>query len=232
VQAKNLGFAIQASALGKQSSKDLIEPIMANAGRPRAHGSGEHGAWKRMNALIDIGGQRFGRLAVVKRVRVKDKSSEGAMWLCRCDCGARSIVRGYELRSGRTISCGCHGRQTGLVNITHGDLRHYKMTAEYVAWRAMLARCNNPGSYGFRWYGAKGIAICKEWRTNFSAFLADMGRKPEAHFVLGRLDKEGDYEPNNCVWMDKKTARWPGKSRRAHVAATGSSQRSRVRRPK
>jgi hypothetical protein len=183
-----------------------------------------------MNALIDISGQRFGRLTVVKRVPQRDTSTGVTMWLCRCDCGGKSIVRGSSLRTGRTVSCGCHGRQTGLVNITHGDLRHYKMTPEYVAWRAMLARCDNPEAYAFRWYGAKGIDICETWRTDFSAFLADMGRKPQPHLVLGRLDKDGDYEPDNCVWMEQKRARWPRKSRPGPPAATKPSKPSRVRR--
>jgi hypothetical protein len=187
-----------------------------------------------MNALIDINGQRFGRLAVVKRARQKYKSGGAAMWSCSCDCGGRSIVRGSDLRSGRTVSCGYHGSQIGFANVTHGDLRHYKMTPEYVAWRGMLARCDNPGNDAFPWYGGRGIDICEKWRADFGAFLADMGRKPQPHFVLGRLDKEGDYEPDNCAWMEKKRARWPGESRSEQPATTHSSKpkSSRVRRSK
>jgi hypothetical protein len=137
------------------------------------------------------------------------------MWSCTCDCGARSTVRGSDLRSASIVSCGCRGRETGLVNITHGDLRHYKRTREYAVWRGMLTRCNNPKSEAFMWYGARGIDVCEKWRADFGAFLADMGRKPQPHLVLGRLDKDGDYEPENCAWMERKRARWPDKSTQA-----------------
>jgi hypothetical protein len=186
-----------------------------------------------MNALIDISGQRFGRLTVAKRAARKFRSSGEAKWVCKCDCGARSIVGGSDLRSGRIVSCGCHGRQTGLVNITHGDLRHYKMTPEYVAWRSMLARCNNPDNDAFQWYGAKGIGVCEKWRTDFGAFLADVGRKPKPNLVLGRLDKDGDYEADNCAWMEKKKARWPHKpSAPAPETRSSRPKASHVRRAK
>jgi hypothetical protein len=186
-----------------------------------------------MNALIDISGQRFGRLKVVQRAPKKRTSGGGAKWVCNCDCGARSIVGGSDLRSGRIVSCGCHGRQTGLINITHGDLRHYKKTPEYVAWRTMLARCNNPGNDAFQWYGAKGIGVCEKWRSDFAAFLADLGRKPNPNLVLGRIDKDGDYEPDNCVWMEKKTARWPHKPPSGPPDTHSSRPKtSRVRQPR
>jgi hypothetical protein len=184
-----------------------------------------------MAPLIDLHGQHFGHLTVVKRARSKYSNGE-ALWSCTCDCGARSIVRGSDLRSRRVVSCGCHGRKTGLVNITHGDLRHYKRTQEYVAWCGMFARCDNPGNDAFPWYGARGIDICETWRADFGAFLADMGRKPQPHLVLGRLDKNGDYEPDNCAWMDRKRARWPGKSSPVQRLAAHPSKRrsSRARR--
>ena len=63
----------------------------------------------------------------------------------------------------------------------------------------MFARCDNPANAAFPWYGGKGIDICEKWRADFGAFLADMGRKPQPHLVLGRFDKDGDYEPDNCA---------------------------------
>jgi hypothetical protein len=157
-----------------------------------------------MVALIDISGRRFGRLKVLKRAHpAKNGGSPVAMWLCRCDCGTKTIVRGSSLRNGRTVSCGCYGRQTGLVNTTHGHLKHYRSTPEYNAWRTMLAHCYSPANDKYRWYGAKGIAVCDRWRTKFATFLADMGPKPAPHMILSRLDKEGDYEPQNCEWAER-----------------------------
>jgi hypothetical protein len=54
---------------------------------------------------IDLTGQWFGRLEVVGRA---DAAGAGrAVWLCRCRCGGEANVMGHNLRTGRTVSCGC-----------------------------------------------------------------------------------------------------------------------------
>ena len=53
---------------------------------------------------VDIKGQKFGRLTVLRRMKSKSNS---ARWLCRCECGEYAIVMGRNLRSGHTRSCGC-----------------------------------------------------------------------------------------------------------------------------
>lgn len=58
-----------------------------------------------MNPLIDITGQRFGRLKVI-RYFGKDIHGQG-LWYCECDCGKSIVTRGSSLRFGRTKSCGC-----------------------------------------------------------------------------------------------------------------------------
>jgi hypothetical protein len=159
-----------------------------------------------MVAVIDMAGLRFGRLKVMKRAKPSESGgSQVAMWLCRCDCGTKTIVRGSSLRNGRTVSCGCHGRQTGTVNTTHGHLKDYRSTPEYNAWRGILARCYYRKNDKFPWYGGKGIGVCDRWRSDFAAFLSDVGHKPAAHLILGRKDKEGDYEPDNCAWTERRT---------------------------
>ena len=57
-----------------------------------------------MAKIIDLTGQRFGKLVVIKRVPNKNKRT---MWLCKCDCGNEVEVRSDQLRGGITNSCGC-----------------------------------------------------------------------------------------------------------------------------
>lgn len=60
-----------------------------------------------MGNLIDLTGQSFGRLKVIKRAS-KHKSSDGhAYWICLCTCGNITEVRGSLLRTKKTKSCGC-----------------------------------------------------------------------------------------------------------------------------
>jgi len=53
---------------------------------------------------IDLSGGRYGRLTVLC---YQDRGRQGHRWLCMCDCGGLSIVRGKDLRAGTTTSCGC-----------------------------------------------------------------------------------------------------------------------------
>lgn len=56
--------------------------------------------------LIDLTGQRFGKLTVIKRVE-NAKDSNIPRWLCRCDCGKETVVYANSLREKMTRSCGC-----------------------------------------------------------------------------------------------------------------------------
>jgi len=58
--------------------------------------------------VINLTGKRFGKLAVIKKVKppMHLKSRGDTFWECLCDCGNKTIVRGYSLRN-KTKSCGC-----------------------------------------------------------------------------------------------------------------------------
>ena len=54
--------------------------------------------------MIDLNGQRFGRLTAI----LPSFSSKGHMyWLCKCDCGHLTTVVMTNLKAGLTKSCGC-----------------------------------------------------------------------------------------------------------------------------
>ena len=53
---------------------------------------------------IDLTGQKFGKLTVIKRVENKGIQP---CWLCKCECGNEKVIRGSNLKSGTTMSCGC-----------------------------------------------------------------------------------------------------------------------------
>lgn len=102
-----------------------------------------------MSRLIDLTGQRFGRLTVVKRVGTKNGSPT---WLCSCDCGNEKIVIGRNLKSRNTTSCGCYSSQTeyngkfeNLMGQTFGKLTVIEQTERKsgkIAWRCQCS-CGN-----------------------------------------------------------------------------------------
>ncbi len=60
-----------------------------------------------MSKVVDMTGQRYGKLIVLERAE-NDKHGK-AQWLCQCDCGSSpKIINGAALRRGLTISCGCN----------------------------------------------------------------------------------------------------------------------------
>ena len=58
-----------------------------------------------MSNFIDLTGQKFGRLTVIRKA--KNPSEAHIKWLCECECGNFITTRGTSLRSGITKSCGC-----------------------------------------------------------------------------------------------------------------------------
>lgn len=150
-----------------------------------------------MSAVVTAGmvGERFGQLVVVAR----HGSHWGqATWHAICDCGKHRIATGKHLRTGHVMSCGC-AKNDGRSFRSHGSSK----TAEYSIWAAMRQRCSNPNDKDWKHYGGRGIMVCERWRSSFEPFFADMGQKPPG-YSIERLDVNGHYEPDNCIWMDRR----------------------------
>lgn len=93
-----------------------------------------------MSRLVDLTGQRIGRLVVLGKDKCNSRGR--AMWECRCDCGKEIIVRGDALRSGKTKSCGCLQRErTSLVS----KARTTDLTGQKFGRLLVLERAENSG---------------------------------------------------------------------------------------
>lgn len=152
--------------------------------------------------VVDIAGQRFGRLTVVALAGLGGNGKH-ARWTCRCDCGGETCVAGQHLRRGNVRSCGCLAREVGERNRDVATKHGMVGTVEYQAWRNMISRCEQPSSHGFANYGGRGIVVCSEWRHDFAAFYAHIGPRPSPRHSVDRIDNEGDYEPGNVRWATR-----------------------------
>lgn len=156
-----------------------------------------------MPGFIDLTGQKFGRLTVIREISKEKRSRR--KWLCKCDCKNNNevIVRGDSLRGGSTRSCGCLQPEiASAINTKHSHASNGKRTKTHNSWHMMIQRCTNPNYNRYKDYGGRGIAICEEW-LEFSNFLKDMGKRPPG-YTLERRGNERGYCPENCYWATRK----------------------------
>lgn len=87
-----------------------------------------------MSRLIDLTGQRFGRLTVVERVEdwIYPSGKPRPQWLCHCDCGNDIIVKSHRLLNRETKSCGCLIIDTAkTMGLNNKKYNHYDLSGEY-----------------------------------------------------------------------------------------------------
>ena len=150
-----------------------------------------------MSKLIDVTGKKFNMLTVVERL--ENTSDGGSVWLCRCECGTLTKVRGKNLKNGAVKSCGCLKNKP--TTQTHGMSK----TSIYKIWAGMKSRCSYEKSCSFSRYGGRGIKVCDEWKNSFESFYTwslDNGYKKG--LSIERVNNNGDYCPENCKWVSQK----------------------------
>lgn len=139
-----------------------------------------------MAKLINMTGLNFGKLTVIERDNTI--SNKKPYWICKCECGNTVSIMGDSLRRYKTTSCGCN--------------KHNKSnTRLYNIWSKMKSRCSNLNDSKYKYYGAKGITICKEWNDFNNFYSWSINNDYDDTLTLDRINVYSNYEPSNCRWI-------------------------------
>jgi hypothetical protein len=149
-----------------------------------------------MGKKLDLTGQKFNRLTAIKPTGLCAKKRQ-VLWEFLCECGNTIEAKGSAVKDGSKKSCGCLVKE---IKIKHGRSKTYL----YNILNSIKTRCNNPKSEAYPYYGGRGIKVCDRWLESFENFLEDMGERPSKEYSVERIDVNGDYCPNNCIWVTRE----------------------------
>lgn len=134
-------------------------------------------------------GTKYGDWTILEfRPRPKEK-----YYLVRCKCGLEKEVSKSSLANGKSKSCNKGSCKKSMS--THG-LTGSRL---YSIWCGIKNRLKNPTGANSCYVG---ITLCEEW-NDFQVFhdWAMMNGYTE-YLSIDRKDRDGDYTPTNCRWVD------------------------------
>lgn len=115
-----------------------------------------------------------------------------------CPKCQRTVVRSRSNgKRDKTCGCGRHHENHGLSKLPETQVL-------YGRWLAMQDRCRNPKCKAYPYYGARGVRVCRAWRS-FKAFYKWALRTGfRKELEIDRRNTLKGYNPQNCRWVTRR----------------------------
>lgn len=163
--------------------------------------------------MLDITGQRFGRLVALKVVDKPDR--QGTYWLCKCDCGKEKAIHVSSLRRGATTSCGCFHKEC-VSKLAKKKYNEYEIAGDIVYVKMIHSKtmiCDIDDWMKLKdicWSADRnGYAIGKnmEFKKNVKFHQQVMGKK-EGYFIDHINRNRLDNRKSNLRFVTPKGNGW------------------------
>lgn len=86
----------------------------------------------------------------------------------------------------------------------HGQSLNGTHTRLWGIWQGMLVRTTNPKHKDYKYYGAKGIAVCDEWHDSITFFNWALENGYTDNLTIDRINGKKNYCPENCRWTTQR----------------------------
>lgn len=89
-----------------------------------------------------------------------------------------------------------------IKNVTTHGMSNTRL---FNTWVRLKQKCYNSNDSHYKYYGSRGIVVYQEWLDDFMNFYnwaMENGYRDD--LTIDRIDVDGNYEPDNCRWVDMK----------------------------
>lgn len=183
-----------------------------------------------MPPKVDMIDNQYGRLVVLEPVYERDGGHIVYWCECDCGSYIRArgdLLRNGKVTS---CGCRAYEWATGLMEPEGNSppriitgLGFSRGRSLMIQWRYINQVCHNEDQARYIEFGGAGVIVCPEWHEgwvwqplsssrirdtegyqNFRQWAVEtrqeMQGRQDAYPKLVRIDKEGDFEPDNCKW--------------------------------
>lgn len=149
-------------------------------------------------------GKIFDGMEVVGSRRTTVNGKPVDQYKVRCvECGTERWHNASSVGRCKVVCYQCNPMARPMT--PNGTLKDYPKGL-ILSYRCMINRCTHPKDSHWKWYGGRGISVCREWMADFETFAEWAFSNGWAEGkTIDRINPDGNYEPSNCRWADKLT---------------------------